>query len=188
MATTSTDIANEALVMAGWNKAAVTGVAPTFDNSTVGLILQRIYQPCVNAVLRVQPWDCARAVVSLTASGNTPPFGWSYEFLYPSNAVEVWQVGPPTGYSPNNPLPQLWDVGNSLISSVMTKVIWTNVSPVQAVFNNTPTEAIWDSLLRQAVVRSLAGELALALAKPEMTAFLDNSAKESIVIGSGKDR
>lgn len=168
MTATSNDIANEALVSAGWTEASVSGFAPTFDNSTVGLILQRIYQPVVNKMLRAFPWDCARKTgVALVASGNLAPSPWAFEYIYPASCIQLWQVMPAAIGDPNDPLPQFFNVGNAQVGGVMTKVIWTDFAGALATFNASPLESVWDAGLREAVVAALAQRLALALGKPE---------------------
>jgi hypothetical protein len=184
MATTSQDIANEALVDVGWNKVAVTGFAPTFDNSTVGLILQRIYEPCAAAVLRQYPWECGKQIgLALTLSGNVAPLPFSYEYLYPPPCVQFLQLMPSAIADPNDPLPQFWNVGNSQVASVMTKVIWTNVQNARGAYTIYPTEAIWDAGLREAVVKRLGRDLAFALSKPETAAVLSEEAMQELAMG-----
>lgn len=174
---TSNDVANEAIVLIGDDQPFVNGVAPTFDNSAAGKALQKLYAPCVATVQRQFGWDASRNAVALTASGNTPAMpGWAYEFLYPSNGIEVWQLMPATLTDPNNPLPVNWDVGNNLVSGTQTKVIWTNLQNAQAIYNNNPSENTWDALFRESVVRLLASELAIALAgKPDTSQLLLDS-------------
>ncbi len=169
MPVTSNDIANEAIVLIGDDQPFVQGVAPTFDNSAAGKALQKLYAPCVATVQRQFGWDASRNAVALTLTGNTPPMpGWAVEYAYPSNGIEVWQLMPQTLTDPNNPLPVNWDVGNNQVGGNQTKVIWTNLANAQAIYNNNPTEAVWDALFREAVVRLLASELAIALAgKPD---------------------
>lgn len=164
MTVTSNDIANEAIQLIGNNQSAVTGTAPTFDSSPSGLALAKLYAPCVATVGRQFGWDFARKAVTLTASGNTAPFPWALEYLYPSDGIEIWQLLPATLADANNPLPVNWSVGNALVSAVQTKVIWTNQATAHAHYNNNPAESTWDPLFREAVARLLASELAMALA------------------------
>jgi len=163
MAVTSNDVANEALIQLGDDQPFVTGQNPTWDNSTAGKALQKIYGPAVATVQRQWGWDASRNAVTLTATGNTPPLGYSFEYPYPSNGIELWQLIPATP-DPNNPLPVNWTVGNAIVSGTQTKVIWTNQATPTAIYNNNPSEATWDPLFREAVVRLLASELAMALA------------------------
>jgi hypothetical protein len=145
----------------------VTGQAPTFDDSTAGKTLREIYTPCVQAVAKEFGWDFARRVITLTASGNAAPFpfGLAHEYLYPGNGVEIWQLIPQAAdFDPDNPLPYRPVIGNTLVSSVQTKVIWTNLANAVAAYNNVPTEATWDAGFRAACVRRLASELADAIA------------------------
>lgn len=171
--TTATDIVNQALQLIGDNQPAVTGTAPTFDSSPAGVAAARLYAPCVQTVGRLFEWDMARNTVTLVASGNTPPFNWAHEYLYPTNGVEVWQIAPSTLSDPNNPLPVNWVVANVLVSGVQRKVIHTEQANAVAVYNNNPGPDVWDAGFREAVVRLLASELAVAVAgKPETAANL----------------
>lgn len=173
---TSTSVANQAIQIMGDNQVtAVTGVAPTFDNSTAGIALQSIYTPTVQAAARQFGWDFARRQVALAASGNAGPFlgGLTLEYVYPTNGIEVWELQPTTIVDVNNPLPQTWVVGNTLVGGVQTKVIWTNLASALAIYNNQPTEATWDAGFQEVVVRLLASKLAAAIAgKPETEAMM----------------
>jgi len=163
MAATSNDIANEALQLIGDNTPAVSGQNPTWDGSTAGIALSKLYSAVVATVARQWQWDLARNTIALTPSGNTPPEPWSQEFIYPNNGIEVWQLMPPTIADPNNPLPVNWNVANNLVNGTQTKVIQCNLAGALAVYNNNPSEATWDALFREAVVRLLASELSMAL-------------------------
>jgi hypothetical protein len=180
MAVTSNDVANQALQDLGGNMPQVQGQAPTFDSSTAGKALQRLYTPTVQTVARQFGWDFARCVVALVLTGNVAPLGYAFEYTYPSNGVEVWQLMPPAAAiaDPNNPLPINWTVGNTLVAAVQTKVIWSNLANALGVYNNAPTEAVWDPLFREAVVRLLTSVLAMAIAgKPDVAeAYLQSGA------------
>lgn len=158
------DVVNEALQLIGGNKQPlVTGSAPSFDSSPAGVAAANLYLPTVYTVGRRFGWDFARASVALVVSTNAPPFGWSYEYVYPGNGIQVWQITPPTAPDPNNPLPVNWQIGNAVVGGVQKRVIWTNVASASAVYNNAPSPTAWDSLFREAVVRELASAFAMAL-------------------------
>ena len=178
MAVDSNAIANQAVQLYGGDQPFVQGQSPTFDNSAAGKALQKLYAPCVATVQRQFGWDASRNIVALTATDTpTPPMGWAFEYAYPSNGIEVWQVMPQIPADPNNPLPVNWDVGNNVVDANQVKVIWTNQASAFAVYNNNPTEAVWDALMREELVRLLASELAVALAgKPETAQGLIESA------------
>lgn len=173
MAVDSNSVANEAIQLIGDNQPPVTGVAPNFDNSPAGKALSYLYTPCVQAVARRFGWDFARHTVALSRTGNPAPYPWRYEYNYPPQGVEVWQLVPPAGDVPaqwdvNNPLPVNWVVANNVVHGAQARVIHANIADAQAVYNNAPNEATWDSLFRAAVVRLLASELAIALdGKPD---------------------
>lgn len=164
MTITSTDVVNEALQLIGDNTPFVTGVAPTFDSSAAGKAASQLYVPTVAAVARQFGWDFSRTTVTLTTTGNTAPVPWLYEYGYPASCVQLWQILPTTITDANNPLPVNWSVGNATVSGSKVRVIWTNQSPALAVINSNPPETAWDSLFHQAVVRTLASGLAMALA------------------------
>jgi len=173
LALSAVDVVNQACNLIGDDIPPVTGVAPTFDSSTAGKAAAQLYGLCVNAVGRQFGWDFARNQVLLTASGNAGPFpmGYTGEYLYPSNGVQVWQLyGDLTANDAiNNPAPANWTVGNALVSAAQKKVIWTSVTAPRALYNNAPTESTWDPLFQMAVVRLLASAMAMAIAgKPDV--------------------
>lgn len=171
--TTETDIVNQALQLIGDNQPEVSGNAPDFDSSPGGIAAARLYVPAVQTVGRLFEWDMARNTVALTLSPNAAPFPWSIEYRYPTNGIEVWQIAPASLSDPNNPLPINWAVGNVLINNVQSKVIWTNQAGALAIYNNNPGPDVWDAGFREAVVRLLASEFAVAVAgRPETAANL----------------
>ena len=173
MAVDSNQIANQAIALIGDNQPAVTGQAPNFDSSTAGIALRRLYGPCIATVGRQFAWDMARNTVALTLSGNTPPWPWSFEYLYPPNGIELWQIHPNNLGDVNNPLPYNWNVANAVVAGQQQRVIWSNLADAYATYNNNPNENTWDALFREAVVRLLASELAMAVAgKPDIAEAL----------------
>lgn len=170
MANTSNSIANQAIQLMGGNQPLVTGNSPTFDNSPNGIALQKLYVPTVRTVMRQFSWDFSRVNLGLSLSGNTAPFPWAYEYLYPTNAVQVWQLAPPSLTDVNNPLPVNWIVGNNTVSSNTVRVIWTNQVNALGVYDSFPPESTWDDGFVEAVVRLLASNLASATAgKPDVS-------------------
>ena len=186
MAVTSNSVANQALALIGGNIPPVVGSAPSFDSSAAGQALSQLYPSCVRTVAKQSGWAFARTSATLSTSGNTPPPGWAYEYIYPSYAVEIEQIEPASLSDVNNPLPVNWTVGNVLVSSVATKVIWANLASARAIVNNNPPESVWDAGFQEAVVRLLASELAMALfGRPDTTQQMLESggAFESIAEG-----
>lgn len=172
----------------GGNQSPVVGNSPTFDDSTAGKALRRLYAPCVQMVGRQFGWDFARSMVALTLSGNVAPSPWAFEYLYPTNGVQVWQLMPGTIVDANNPIPVNWSVGNALVSAAQTKVIWSDLVSARATFNNNPNENTWDAGFREAVVRLLASELSLAIAgKTDAAQLLLQTAGSFEKIAEGRD-
>ena len=185
MAATSNSVANEAIQLIGDNQPAVSGSAPNFDTSPAGLALAQIYVPTVQALQREYGWDASRRVVALTLSGNAGPYvgGLTFEYLYPSNGIEIWEVQPQVPVDKNDPLPYQKVVGNTLVTGVQTKVIWTDLASAYATYNNNPNESTWDAGFVEAVVRALADKLAIAIAsKPETSALMAQTSQRAVEI------
>lgn len=164
MPVTSNDIVNQALQLIGDNQPLVVGNAPTFDASPAGKAAALLYVPTVQTVGRQFEWDFARSTIALTLSGNAAPYPWTVEYLYPTNGIEVWQLIPPVVADANNPMPSTWEVANAVVGSLQRKVIQTNLAGALCVYNNSPTEATWDPIFRETVVRLLASGMAMAIA------------------------
>lgn len=164
MPLTPTDIVNQAINIYGNNQPPVTGVYPNFDNSTAGVAAKNLYGPCVQTVMRQFGWDFGRFVDVLTLSGNTAPEPWAFEYLYPVDGIEIRQVMPAALTDTNDPLPLNWTVGNALVATISTKVIWADEPSAKVVYSNFPPPPVWDPGFREAVVRLLASEMAMATA------------------------
>lgn len=188
MAATSQQVVNEALNLIGYDGPAITGVAPTFDSSTAGLVAANVYAPSVAAVARAHAWSFARTVAALVATGNTAPFPWSFEYAFPANCVDVWQVTPQSIVDSNNPAPTAWARGTRVVGGNAVSVIWASGSPANAVFNSNPPESTWDPIFRQAVVDYLAHRFAIAnLGKPDLQASYLEEFGQKMQIGMQRD-
>lgn len=169
---TSQDVANEALVLIGYDGFPISAPAPNFDSSVPGKIAQKTYAPAVAAIARLNSWSFARTDAQLALTGNTAPFPWAFEYGFPINCIDVWQLRPAILADLNNPVPYSWVRGVSVVASVQAPVIWANLAGAFAVFNGNPAEQTWDPLFRADVVSYLASEFAMAnLGKPDMAEF-----------------
>jgi hypothetical protein len=185
-------VVNAAIMLVGGfnDNQPVTGTPPNFDNSAYGLAAGAVYNEVVQAVGRSFGYDFSRNFAALAESGNAPPPGWLYEYLYPSSGIQVRQILPAGGApaDPNNPLPVNSSVGFTLVGPTQTKVIWTNVAGAQAIISGAPAESVWDSLFQEAVVRALASKLAMAnVGKPDLMKVLDQMAIGAEAVSQGRD-
>lgn len=184
---TAADVVNQALQMVGNDQPPVQGTSPTFDNSKGGVAAQQLYVPTVQEVGRLFEWDFARRTVALVLSGNAAPVGYSFEYTYPSNGIEVWQLMPATISDPNNPLPVNYAIGNATVSGSQQRVIWTDLANAMAVYNNNPGPEVWDATFLEAVVRLLASKFAMAVAgRPETAENLLQSFNAFINAAKGR--
>ncbi len=182
---TSADIVNQAIQLIGDNQPAVTGVFPTFDTSPAGIAASFLYGPTVATVGREFEWDFARSTAVLNPTGNPAPYPWAYEYIYPADGIQVWEVMPTSGIDLNDPIPINWIEANAIVAGSQARVIRTNLSPAQCVYNNNPNENTWNSLFREAVVRTLASALSLALAgKPDLAQSMLESGGTFTQIGA----
>jgi hypothetical protein len=117
--------------------------------------------------------------------------GYLHEYLYPMAggdvAVQIWQLIPGVVADLNNPAPINWTVGNTLVGGAQKKVIWCDEAAPVAMINNSPTEATWDPLFQQAVVRLLASAMAMAIAgKPDIAESMLQSGSAFESLGEGR--
>lgn len=165
------DVVNQALQYIGDNMPPVTGNPPNFDSSPAGVAAAQFYTAVVQTVGRQFGWDFARNTFTLVPSGNAAPDPWTNEYIYPPAAVQIWELKPAVLADANNPLPTNYNIANTLVGSVQTKVIQTNFANAVAVVNNNPSDTTWDPGFREAVVRLLSSVLSMAIAgKPDVAA------------------
>lgn len=173
MALAPADIVNRAIELIGNNVGGngvkpISGNLPTFDGSATGIAAGILYPEAVQTVAREFGWDFSRNIVPLQLTGNQAPLGYTFEYAYPTNGIQVRQIVDPAQADPNDPLPIRWTVGNTGVNGILTKVIWCSVTNAKASFTNQPPEATWDPGFTAAVVRFLASGLAMALmGRPE---------------------
>jgi hypothetical protein len=183
----SSAVVNEALYLIGFDGPAVTGAAPNFDSSTAGQAAATLYATAVEAVARMHAWDFARTSSILSLTGNLAPFPWAYEYNFPANCVQVWQLAPASLCDANNPYPINWLRGAAVVNSVMSSVIWSDTPNAQAIFNGNPIESAWDPLFRADVVRYLASEFSIALlGKPDLAQGLMGQVGEMTQVGASR--
>lgn len=163
--TTDIDVVNNALEMI----SAQNTISSFSDGSPEAAAAAEIYQPQVALLLRQYDWDFARKEnLSLTNTGNTAPYRWANEWLYPSDGIKVRTVFPNPGtILTYDPQPLRWAEGTAIVSSVATKVLWSSLTaPVACVYtwNAVGYESYWDSTFTQAVTCKVASVLAMAIA------------------------
>ena len=161
----SVNVVNEALNFI----ASQTQITSLTDGSAAANAATVLYAPTVQLMLRELDPDFARIVNPLAIAAGTPPPPWTYQFAYPGDCLRMRQVRPPANGAgsladPNNPYPVKANVGVATVATVLTKVIWSNQQNALGVYTSSNvTEAIWDAVFTDAVVRRLASPLAMAL-------------------------
>lgn len=172
---TTITVVNTALEMI----ATQSRITSLTDGSPEANAAQVIYAPTVNIMLRELDPDFARFTATLVTAAGTPPYPWQYQFAYPSDCIRLRQVRP-VNYDVFDPQPIRANVAVATVSSVLTKIIYTNQVSALAVYTSSAaTEAQWDAVFEDAVARRLANPLAMALAgRPDFAReLLDESSR-----------
>ncbi len=188
MALTPTVIVNRAANLQGNKVPEVTGTYPTFDDSATGKAARWLYDEAVKTVGALFEWDFARFTDVLALSGNVAPDPWLYEYLYPTGALQVWQVKPATQVDPNYPIPTTWSMANAVVSGTQVSVLRTNVPNAVAVYNNNPGPDTWQPAFTDAVVRWLSSAFSMALSgRPETQANILTTATTMLQQAMGRE-
>jgi hypothetical protein len=159
-------VVNESLQMIASQKRIIS----LTDGSPAAQAANILYTPTVELLLRELDPDFARYTFVLapaTVTSSIVP--WTYAYTYPADCLRLRQVRPPgsgTGALTdlNDPAPVLANVGFALNVSTPAKVILTNQQNALGVYTTSlTTEAQWDAVFQDAVVRRLSNPLAMAL-------------------------
>jgi len=186
----STDIVNRAAAQIA-GQAQVSGTYPNFTGGgSVSLYANILYAGVVNMVARQQDWECFRTTAVLQLSSQGALYPWNYEYLYPADCQKIRQITPAT-WDKNDPQPVQWSVEEHTYAGAATKVIETNIAYAMIVYTTSypnVTEAQWDPLFAEAVVRTLASELSMAIAgRPDFSKVILGQAGQIVAGGAGKD-
>lgn len=180
---TPVDLVNRALEEIG-DQVSVTSVFPS-DGSPAANAANVLYYAAVDMVVRESHWDAARTTVILAkATGGTVPLPWGFEYLYPADCVQIRQIFPTT-FDPLDPQPIRWAV--SIDRGLNKKTVLALVDNALAVYSLRPTEDEMDPILREAIVKTLASSLAMALAgRPDYAKSLLEQSFQTTQIGAGR--
>ena len=183
---TSNDIVNQALQMCGDNIPPVSGER-TFDDSTAGKALQKLYTPYVH---RPSPSNSAGTLRATTSARAERESSASRLDLRISLSFDG---GRGAASATRDHRRSKRSVAHQLVGRQFTRFHRSdqghlvNQQNALAVVNNAPTEATWDPLFREAVARLLASELADALAgKPDTAERFLQSAAAFESLGEGR--
>lgn len=164
-------------------QATVTGVPPVFDNSAAGLAAGILYPGAITLLLRQQDYEFARRDVNLTLQADHG-YPWAYAYTYPADCLKVRQVAPAT-WDQNDPQAVRWEVmeldgGKIIACNVPTAVLTYTTSGV--------TEAQFDSVFEETLVRYLASELVMSLGgRPDFSEKMLEHSGMLVGLGAGKD-
>lgn len=183
---TAATIVNQALQLIA-AQATVTGVNPTFDGSAAGNAAGILYQPAVDLLLRQTDYEFSRVDVALTLTAVVP-YPWPYAYLYPTDCLKIRQVKPAT-WDLNDPPPVRWTEMEANISGNPTRIIGCNIAGAVLTYTTyAVTEAEFDSIFQETLVRLLASELVMAIGgRPDFSGKLLEQSGGLVSQGPGRD-
>lgn len=154
MALTKTKICNMALSKIGDTRAQLTDV-DTEDTSISRQCLLH-YEQTLHELVRMHSWNCTKERAKLLDSGNTPTFGWEYEFDLPIDCIRPIALTN-TDNASSFLKPNIeW--------SVEERTILCNHEDVWLLYIKEPTASDMDSLFAQAFYTFLASKIAKPIA------------------------
>jgi hypothetical protein len=184
---TPASICNQALEQIS-AQATITGTNPSFDGTAAGNAAGILYTPAVNLLLRQQDYEFSRADGALVPSGAAVPFPWGFAYTYAADCMRVRQVYPSTWVA-NDPQPMRWTVQTIAIGGVQKDCILTSAAANSLCYStNLVSEAQFDAVFQETLVRFLASEFAMALAgRPDFSAKILEQAGAMVGQGAGRD-
>ena len=85
MASSKTEIANDALILIG----AETINDLDSDSTNEAITCKKVYDICRKSILRSHPWNCATVRRTLPPLTSTPDFTYGYQFTIPSDCLRL---------------------------------------------------------------------------------------------------
>lgn len=171
-----------------------TAISSLSENSPAANCANLYYLPKTRALLRAAQWNFARSQAQLTlykaaivngaVSANPPPQPFQYEYLYPSQALEIRfivpYITPAAAGTPLTTDPSIGALPTSLPTGIPFVVAMdtdTNGNPIKVIFTNLPqAQAVytadlsqfpdmWDSMFLSAETAMLAAYFINTLAR-----------------------
>lgn len=139
-------------------------------------VINAIFWPTVNEVLRSHPWNFAMKRVLLTPSLTTPDFEYAHQFDLPTDCLLVWE----TSEDRISDEPDYVVEGRKILSNyeeMEVRYIYAHQDPSE-----------WDALFAEALACKLAEKTAYSITKSgEREAAMQKLFKEAIVEARTRD-
>ena len=126
------DVCNLALAHLG-DEATVSAISPS-DGSAQADHCARFYPIARDICLERHDWNFARRRAVISATANTPPETWSYEYAMPANVIRVLMVMDESG-DENRPRTFMQGTDSS-----GAKVIWANEPNATLLYTHAVTD------------------------------------------------
>lgn len=155
-------VVNQALDLLGYKRH----IGSMWDGSPAARVALNAFSETRDEALAAQPWDFARAYMTLSIDASTPPPPWIYAFIRPITAIDIRDVFPSNLTAANllDPTPSRWTEAGT-----PSRIILTRFSPAAAIVTRRVTDpSLWPPEFTLLVVRGLAEKLQRSLvgAKP----------------------
>ena len=161
-------ICNQALLRLG-----VQRISAFSDNNPIAAACNVVYADCRDQLLREHPWNFATTRVKLSPEASTPLFGWTYQFILPSDCLKVLLV--------NDNLNPYKIEGNKILTDAKT---------VNLVYIKQETDTTkYDPSFQEALSLKIATNLAFALGRLDsgLITNLNNLYTQQLMIAKNLD-
>ena len=159
MALTKTQICNMALSKIGDSRSQLTDVDT--DDTSVSRQCLLHYEQTLHELVRMHSWNCTKERAKLVDSGNTPTFGWEYEFDLPANSLR------PLYLTPQQESTRF--LKPTIDWTVEVDKVLANHEEVWLLYIKEPTPAEMDPLFAQAFYTLLASKLVVPIGSKATT-------------------
>jgi hypothetical protein len=141
---TSVSICSNALLMLG--AQPINDLAEDLDRARLAA---NLYPSVRDDMLRSHPWNCAVKRVVLSPETRTPPYGYAYQFMLPSDWLRTLSVG---------------DYGAEIDYRIEGRAVLANEAALKLryIFRNE-NESTWDAMLVHCMTLAMAARMAYAI-------------------------
>lgn len=121
------------------NIGAKANIASLTENSKEAFECNRVYDECLEALLRAHHWQFAKATAQLNDIG-TPPPQWAYRYAYPTECVRIRRVTDGTRDRDGSDPGVEFEVISGL--TVSTRSVVTDLNPAYAEYTRRMTDPV----------------------------------------------
>jgi hypothetical protein len=152
------DIANFAL-----NSIGATTISSLTENVKAATTINQRFDSVRDRVFRSHPWNCLISRATLSQDSSTPSFGYSYQYLLPTNPLCLKVLEYSNG-SVTFPYDNMYNSDNSPVFVVEGRKLLTNETTAKIKYVAQITDTtLYDPSLVETLAAALAAEVCYAI-------------------------